>query len=426
MDDGRLSILIVAEEVNYNRTSCGLLNAKIIHALGRHYRCTVLTQGVVPPDFDRFHSGPLLHFQFHKPFWLRWLGRLPVLRRLVAAFTGINHASYHKYLCWRRQLPIALGSGRYQAVLLLPTGMGYYAHLAFERLPAGGPPVITYIHDPYPMALLPPPYNAPWDHAERKLAARMRRLIGRSAAVWSSSLRQLEWMYTQYPALKQKGRAVHHLAMEPPFANVEVGPEVQGLWQSVSGWHTRSHFVLLHMGTLLKGRQPHAFLQAYQRWRQLRPEAAAHSRLVFVGQVHPQLLPAFEPLASLPGCIFRLQHRLPYRLALQLQQSATANLVIESAEEASPQLFGKFADAVLANRPLLVLGPPQSEARRLLGPGGRWQATNGQVEEILAAIDDLYQTWLAQPDLHLDRPDLQAALSPDRVVEAMAAVVQRH
>ncbi len=419
MNHKKLSILIIAEEVNYDRTSGGLVNAKLIYSLSRYHQCEVLTEGHVPADFSNFHQGKLHHFRFKKMNWLKWLGKVPVLRRTIAMVKGINHASFHKYLEWKREIGSILSREKYDAVLLLGTGMGYYAHQAWADLPETGIPTVMCIHDPYPMALLPPPYNAPWDRGERLLTKRFSKLIDRCRYCWSSSLRQLEWMYETYPALKAKGVAIPHLAMEPLFDEKLRPSEENELTTALAELHTAHQFLLVHMGSLLRGRDPQYLLTAFRKWLADHPAAAEHSMMVFVGRIHPSLLPAFDAVKQHPNFLCSTDVRISYQHALALQQSATANIILESLEKVSPQLFGKFADAVLSDRPIMSIGPVASEARRLLGAAYPYQATNGDSEGLYNVIDALYNAWQLKHDLRLERADLQYACHPDRVLDAM-------
>jgi hypothetical protein len=424
MNHKKLSILIVAEEVNYDRTSGGLVNAKIIHSLSRYHHCHVLTEGHIPADFPNFHAGKLFHFYFNKPVWLKLIAKLPVARSAVSWIKGINHNSFHKYIAWKDQIASVVKEHEYDVILLLGTGMGYYAHQAWADLGYKHISAVMAIHDPYPMALLPPPYQAKWDRGEKLLAKRFSKLIGQCRYCWSSSLRQLEWMYDMYPVLQQKGIVIPHLAMQPPFdLALRKGNQDEVITQ-LSTLHTRNEFVLLHMGSLLKGRDPHYLFDAFTQWLNDHPEAAKYSKLVFVGKVHAALMPAFEKVAKHPNFLCITDKRVSYQQALALQQSATANLILESLEKVSPQLFGKFSDAVLSDRPIFCIGPEASEARRLLGEAYPYQATNGDVATIYQCIELLYKQWLQDHDLRLQRPDLQYACNPDRILDAMQKMAE--
>lgn len=423
MEQKKLRILVVAEEVNYDRTSCGLVNAKIIYSLCRHQEVSVLTEGHIPADFHQFHRGPLFHFRFNKPGWLKLLGKIPMLRKITAVTTGINHNAYHKFLAWKREIPKAMKAAEYDRILLLGTGMGYYAHHAFCSLYHNKGlkmPVIMNIHDPYPMALLPAPYNAPWDRSEKLLAARFAKLIGMSTWCWGTSQRQLEWMYETYPLLQQKGVFVPQLATRLPLdPNLRPAEGDVALMDKINDLHTSTHFLLVHMGSLLEGRTPKFLFNAFTEWLAENPAAAAHAKMVFIGRVHPKLQADFEPIAQHPNFIVSTHGRISYQSALKLQKSATANFIIESVEHASPQLFGKFGDSVLADRPIVCIGPAQSEARRLLSAEYALQATNGETAAIKQVLNTLYTLWQQNPETSLNRPDLQQALHPDRVMDAI-------
>jgi hypothetical protein len=418
-------ILIVAEDVAYDKTSCGLLNVKMIEVLDKCYSCTVLAPQPIPPLFLGRFSGNMISFSFHKPRWLCLVSAIPGLRSLVAYLTGFNHASYHKYLQWKRQLKALPAPASFHLVILLPTGMGYYGHHAWAGSALRHRPTAVHLHDPYPMAMLPAPQNAPWDFPERLLAWRFQRVLSKAAAVWSSSLRQLEWMEKKYPVLRRKGRVVPHLASSPSWFTNPNGQDPLPENEPPFCWHTRSHFLLVHMGSLPPGRDPSSFASALERFLLENPEAAGHLRFIFMGKVSPVHQKAFEQLAKMPQCHIDFHSRIPFHKAFALQKAATANLVIESCDHPSPQLFGKFADGVAANRPLFCIGPQDSEARRLLGANHPWQAANGNAKEIYAVLEKLYHSWAANREMSLGRSDLLEALHPQRLMEAVEELLQR-
>jgi hypothetical protein len=143
------------------------------------------------------------------------------------------------------------------------------------------------------------------------------------------------------------------------------------------------------------------------------------TKVLFIGNAHPKLLSDFELVSGHPNFIIHTNLRITYAQALKLQKAASANLVIESDRYHSPQLFGKFADSVLVDKPIVCLGPETSEARRILGQQYPYQATNGKKDEIYNMLERLYQSWKMNPVQTLNRPDIQHDFNPQRLIDVV-------
>lgn len=419
METGKKKLLIVSDDLEYNRTSCGLLNCKMTSVLAPHFETHLLVVGKLDHSMKEVGLAGYRQFEFHYPLFWRLLGKIPVLRSLPEWFTGINHASYHKWMQWKKALKTALADTSYDLVLFLGSGMGWYAHMAYTCLPAYPGVVGISIHDPFPMALLPQPYTAPMDHGQRSLIRRMNRLIDRVQGCYTPSQRLLEHLTPYYPNLPAKCSVVPHLAYQLPFLANPVHENGPVPFPELETLHTSHQFLLVHLGSLLEGRSPAPFFSAMLRLLEKYPEATAVTKVVFIGQVHANLQRDFEAVSHHPNFIIATRQRISYARAMQLQQRATANLVIESTKFHSPQLFGKFADSVWANRPIISLGPVTSEARRLLGPEYPYQAGTASDVDIFNVLESLYLRWKQQPDLTFNRPDLQEWFHPDQLVKVV-------
>lgn len=422
MDKKKPRILIIAEELEYDRTSCGLLNTKMTEVLSRHFMVHLLVAGKVGQPIHELPLASIQLVKLQQPMAWKLLGKIPLLRSLPEKLTGFNHASYYKLQQWTEAIRQKISKETYDLVLLLGSGMGWYAHMAFSNiLPFAGKFVIS-IHDPFPMAMLPKPYNVPIDNGQRQLMKRFNQLVEQAVGCYAPSQRLIEHLTPAYPALASKAVVVPHLAHQLPFLLQPASQPTDkqaALLAKIQSLHSSTHFLLVHMGTLLEGRSPGYFIRAMLQFLQAHPEAEAHTLVVFIGQVHPKLVPEFAPALNHKNFIIESNTRLTYGQALVLQKAAAANLVIESAQHHSPQLFGKFADAVMADKPILCIGPATSEARRIVGNHYPFQATNGNEEEIRLMIETLYRNWLKQPNQTLQRPDIQHAFHPQRLVEAI-------
>lgn len=411
-------ILIVAEDLEYDRTSCGLLNTKMTYVLAQRFNTHLLVVGKFGDPLREIGLASYHQFQFECPWYWKLLARIPVARSIPEWSTGINHASYHKLQQWKKQLRIALANESFDLVLFLGSGMGWYSHMAYSSMKPYKGVVGISIHDPFPMALLPQPHTAKMNHGQRMLIKRMNNLINKIHGCYAPSQRLVEHLLPHYKALAQKCSVVPHLAFQLPFL-LKDEAKADDTIPALNALDSNNHFLLVHMGTLLEGRSPKSFFQAMLRFLKENSEAANVTKVVFIGNVKPGLLPDFELVENNNNFIIHTNLRVSYAKALQIQQSAFANLIIEFDRYHSPQLFGKFADSVMVDRPIVCLGPPTSEARRVLGNEYPFQATNGNEDEIFRMIKVLYQNWKLKPEQTLNRPDLQNAFNPQRLIDVV-------
>ena len=89
------------------------------------------------------------------------------------------------------------------------------------------------------------------------------------------------------------------------------------------------------------------------------------------------------------------------------------------------RLPGKFPNCVEANKPIIHLGPKNSEVRRLLGDDYKYSAEIDQIEVIYEILVDLYKRWeLSSEDLSFNRPDLYNYLSEEYLIEQMSLILK--
>ena len=95
-----------------------------------------------------------------------------------------------------------------------------------------------------------------------------------------------------------------------------------------------------------------------------------------------------------------------------IQKKSSVNIILETKSTISPFLPGKFPHCVNADKPILLLGPYNSESRRLLGEDYKFWAEIDEIDKIAGHIENLYLQWKKDPSqLKLNRPDLEAYLS---------------
>ena len=285
-------------------------------------------------------------------------------------------------------------------VLTLSKGGSFRPHHALLKMPEWHKKWMAYIHDPYPMHLYPRPfawvepgYSKKWEF--------MKDISEKAAYTAFPSKMLMEWMGSYFPGFLKKGMVIPH----------QIDSDIQN-FSNVPNFFDVTQFNLLHAGTLLGPRNPVFLIEAYRNFLKENPEASKDSKLIFIGNTkeHAQNLEEYEKLILKDN--FVVETSLDSRTVLGMQEQAAVNIILEAKSEISPFLPGKFPHCVMANKPILLLGPALSESRRLLCVDYPNWAEIDDIETITGMISALYRDWKfnAEP-LELNRPDLEEYLS---------------
>ena len=250
---------------------------------------------------------------------------------------------------------------------------------------------MAYIHDPYPFHIYPRPFNyveESYKHKEKF----MQQITEKAKYLSFPSVLLKEWMQSYFPAVADKSCVIPH--------QIKVDNESQ----VTPEFFTENQFSLLHAGNLLQQRNPDFLIKAFLQFLAHNPEAEKDAKLYFVGNYQKQehILNQYQ---NHPNII--ISGYIPYTIVQSLEKKAAVNIILEAISEISPFLPGKFPNCIVADKPLLVLGPYYSEVRRLLGKEYPYWSEANDVAGIEANITRLYQLWKQNPQvLKLNRPDL--------------------
>lgn len=124
-------------------------------------------------------------------------------------------------------------------------------------------------------------------------------------------------------------------------------------------------FTLAHIGSLLSGRNPRLLWQALRELCQEHADFAADFKLHLVGATAPSVLEEIHR-AGLDDFLV-IKKYVSHKEALQLQKSSQLLLLIEiDSEETRGIIPGKLFEYMVSNRPILAVGPAQSDVEKLL------------------------------------------------------------
>lgn len=288
-------------------------------------------------------------------------------------------------------------------VLTLSKGGSFRPHHALLKIPELHEKWIAYIHDPYPAHLYPRPFAwvEPGYHQKWKFV----RDVSEKAAICAFPSEMLmEWMGSYFPGFKKKGIVIPHQLRKENFADVPL-PD----------YFEKEKFNILHAGTLLGARNPSGLIRAYNKFLINEPSAKQDARLLFLGnnELFKQELQKYEKEV---GNNFYVRAYEEYPIVRQLQNSVSVNVILEAKSEISPFLPGKFPHCIEANKPILLLGPPLSESRRLLGNDYPYWAEIDDEKKIAGLLSELYHKWKkGEQELQLERRDIVEYLSADNL-----------
>lgn len=265
-------------------------------------------------------------------------------------------------------------------VLTLSKGASFRPHHALLKIPEWHPKWMAYIHDPYPFASYPRPYDyvEPGHQQKRKFFLRIAEKA--KYAAYPSKLLS-EWMESYYPPLKGKALIIPHQIEETE----ETGTETPHFFR-------KDAFTIVHAGALMNARNPLGLIRAFEKFLAATPEAKNHCQLLFLGK-KSKYTEEFKQIKEKLPQIYSSDDNIPFSTVLTIQKNAEVNVILEAKGPISPFLPGKFPHCIQAGKPILLLGPYLSESRRLLGEDYPWWSEIDDEERIFNLLGSLYTSW---------------------------------
>lgn len=296
-------------------------------------------------------------------------------------------------------------------VISLSKGGSFRPHHALLKKQEWHSKWLAYIHDPYPAHLYPRPFA--WVESGYFKKWQFVRDISEKAA-YSGFPSQLlmEWMGSYFPEFNKTGVVIPHQLDNEATKKV-----------SFPIYFDNNKFNLLHAGTLLGPRNPIPLVLAYEKFLKENPDAKQDSKLLLVGNNDLYISQLTECLEWISPANFIVESYTKYEEVFQMQMDAAVNIILEAKSEISPFLPGKFPHCVLADKPILLLGPNLSESRRLLGENYKYWSEADDVENITALILCLYLKWKnTEENFNLNRPDLLEYLSSSHLEKVISSL----
>ncbi|MDT0648861.1 UDP-glycosyltransferase [Autumnicola edwardsiae] len=294
-------------------------------------------------------------------------------------------------------------------VLTLSKGASFRPHYALLNTPKLHNKWMAYIHDPYPFHYYPEPYN--WSEPGYKKKIDFFRNVSEKCK-WTAfpSVLLKEWMNSKFPKLEGKEVILPHQLIED-----ENSVELPHFFNP-------RKFTLLHAGNLMKQRSPFHLINAFQKFTTKIPEAKKDAELLLIGQSSYHREKLHQVANQIPQ--LRLNDYLNYKTVLALQKNVSVNIILESKAEISPFLPGKFPHCIEAAKPILLLGPRNSESFRLLGEEYPYWSKANDEAKILDLLEKLFNSWLENNKMiSMERSDLKEYLSSHHLKKIMNQII---
>jgi len=396
-----MRILILAESLEINKTSSGIVSSNFIKAVTFIGEVTVLY-----PDryaLNQFNPkavwiGDVELKCFHwssERLYEKLINSVPKVRALPTYATGMQLAFRRLISDWEKHIEKALAEEDYDLMIVLGTGMSFAPHFAMANLNPDIP-WIANIHDPFPGHFYPPPYNKKENMMYRNVAKKFNIVLEKATWITFPSLRLQEWMERFYPVISQKSFVVPHIM--PTEALIETLPHNTEEDRAVI--LKKGKFNLLHAGSLLGPRDPHYLIKAFLRFIEEDPLRKENAVLNIIGKVAREHCGFEEAYNALKENINIITKRVSYKHSLALLKQTDVLVLLEAVSDTSPFMPGKLADYIWADKPILALTPKVSETARILGKNYPYITETDNDEAIYNLLVQLWEKWL-NDDLYL-------------------------
>jgi len=147
-----------------------------------------------------------------------------------------------------------------------------------------------------------------------------------------------------------------------------------------------TQFTIRHIGIVNEKCDPRPFMQAVRAAMLASADFAAHTRVEFIGEVHPQFQadvrasPELNALTHFPGSV-------PHKELLKIYgTSSLLVLVLTGYKDAEGYMPGKLFEYLATGLPVLGVGPEQGDAAQLLRASGAGEMLDGSRQEPLRDV----------------------------------------
>jgi hypothetical protein len=195
-----MKVLILAENLEINRTSSGLRSNKHILIYAQMFEKVDVLTSTPLNLFKQINSVnyTVVDVKIESSF----IDRVPKSNAMMNYLFGITRANKQSIKIWQSSVQKILQSSDYDLVLTLGSGASFIPAYAMQEIKkVNDIKHIMFIHDPYPLNQYPPPYQKKNSLAYQSVANRFGKVISSADIISFPSLRLKEWMSQYYPSI---------------------------------------------------------------------------------------------------------------------------------------------------------------------------------------------------------------------------------
>jgi len=393
------NIIVVVESIDVNRSSGAKMNVALIKNLAKiGYQLKVLHYSRKEIQLEGISCISILEKKNTIYYYLSRLQRVFTrttkirLHKIIENNFGFSFAFFNDTNSIKNAVLKEINTTTH-FVLTLSQGASFRPHYAVLQLPELHSKWLAYIHDPYPFIYYPPPYD--WLEPGYKQKINFFKELSEKAKYTAFPSKLLkEWMGNYFSNMLTTGIVIPHQNAAIETNDIKL-----------PNYFSTKKFTLLHAGNLMKQRNPKGLLEGFLLFLKNNKNANKEVQLLLLGAAdyHQKLLDKYDSVNQ----IFLKTSNTNFNEVYKMQQQASVNIILEAKAEVSPFLPGKFPHCVMANKPILHLGPIKSETMRLLGKNYLYHSEIDDVITIANIIEKLYKQWKGHKnEFLLNRPDL--------------------
>ncbi|MBD3287929.1 glycosyltransferase [candidate division KSB1 bacterium] len=158
---------------------------------------------------------------------------------------------------------------------------------------------------------------------------------------------------------------------------------------------TTDKFTLLHSGNLSAQQNPCILFKSLRRLIENKPGFGENLLLKFIGRIHPEVAESLHTFGL--ERYISIQSFIPHEdIIKEMVNASVLLMVVPDIAENAGIVTGKLFEYIGSGKPVLVIGPPEGDAGRIISQAGNSKICNYEDEQ--SCIDfliSMYETWMS-------------------------------
>ncbi|MBZ9787841.1 UDP-glycosyltransferase [Psychroflexus sp. CAK57W] len=259
-------------------------------------------------------------------------------------------------------------------IITLSKAASFRPHKALLYFPSWHDKWLAYIHDPYPFYCYPRPYD--WiGPGDRKKQLFMQQVFEKAKYIGFPSRLLAEWMYSYYTSDENKIKIIPH----------QIDEQLEAKESDLPKDFNSNNINLVHAGALLQHRSPVALLKAFTIC--LKEHSIPQNTILwFVGGGVNHFENEFDKVKKVYLQNIKTLNQVDFKAAFAMQSFSDINIILESKSHISPFLPGKLPHLIKAKKPIIHIGPKNSEVYSLMQHELFYNHTSNNVSNVSTAL----------------------------------------